>query len=292
MTTGEEIVYLNGKLIPRSQAKVSVLDYGFLFGFGLYETIRAYHGKVFRLDNHLARLRYSGDKLGILIKPAEIRQAVLDTVEANDFTDTRIRITVSIGEGTMTPDLSSCTEPTVLVLAGEYHPFPPEKYARGFKAVVSAIRRNSRSPVTYLKSANTMESMLARREAREAGADEALFLNEKGYLTEASGSNVFLVSDGVLKTPRYGTGILPGVTRVVVFELAAKLGIKFKEMNTMPDELFSADEAFLTNSLIEVMPLTQVNGKIIGNGKVGKVTRKLMTAYRKLVAGETAQDKR
>ena len=284
----EEIVYLNGKLVPRSQAKVSVLDYGFLFGFGLYETIRAYNGKVFRLDNHIARLWYSADKLGILIKPAEIRQAVKDTVKANDFPNTRIRITVSIGEGTITPNLASCKEPTIAVLVTEYKPPASDKYKSGFNVIVSTIRRNSLSPVTYMKSANTMEPMLARQEAREKNADEALFLNEKGFLTEASGSNIFLVKDDVLITPRFEAGILPGVTRVVVFELADKLGIKVKEKRVRLDELLKADGAFVTNSLIEIVPVTEVSGKKIGDGKPGTKTRRLMKAYKIMVKKETS----
>jgi branched-chain amino acid aminotransferase len=284
----EEIVYLNGTLVPRSQAKVSVLDYGFLFGYGLYETIRAYRDKVFRLGKHLERLQDSAEKFGIRLDIPVVRQAVLDTVRANGFIDTRIRITVSIGEGTMTPDLRSCKTPTVLVLAGDYHPFTMEKYEQGFRTVVSAIHRNSRSPVTFMKSANTMESMLARQEARDAGVDEALFLNEKGYLTEASGSNVFLVKNSVLKTPRMASGILPGVTRVVVFELAAQLGITVREVNVRLEEILSADEAFLTNSMIEVMPLTEVNKKPIGSGKPGIITQQLMQAYQEMVVKETS----
>jgi branched-chain amino acid aminotransferase len=281
----EEMVYLNGALIPRSQAKISVLDYGFLFGFGLYETIRAYDGKPFRLDAHLARMRYSAERLGIVLQIAVLRQAVHDTVKANGYKGTRIRLTVSMGEGTMSPDLRSCKEPTLLVLAGEYH--PPEKYAVGYKVIVSAIRRNSQSPVTYMKSANTMEHMLARQEAKDAGADEALFLNEKGYLTESAGCNLFMVSKGVLLTPRFEAGILPGVTRVVVFELAAALGLKVRETNIRLAGLFAADEAFLTNSMIEIMPLTQVASKHISDGKPGELTQRLMNAYREVVKRET-----
>lgn len=153
--------------------------------------------------------------------------------------------------------------------------------------IVSSIRRNSQSPVTYMKSANTMEHMLARQEAKDAGVDEALFLNEKGYLTESAGCNVFLVSKGALVTPRFETGILPGVTRVVIFELAAALGIKVRESNIRLLRLMAAEEAFLTNSMIEVMPLTQVAGKPIADDKPGKVTQRLMDAYREMVKSET-----
>jgi branched-chain amino acid aminotransferase len=287
----KEIFYLNGKLVTREEAKISLLDYGFLFGFGLYETIRAYDGKPFRLENHLARLRYSGDRLGIKIYPALIREAVYEVIKANGFGQTRLRICVSIGEGEISPDLDSCKIPTIGVIASEYKPPTVKKYRCGYKTVLSSISRNSLSPVTSLKSANTMESMLARRDAKDAGADETLFLNEKGYLTEAAGSNVFIVKDGILKTPRYESGILPGVTRVIVFELAAQIGIKIKEVNCRLPDLSHADEVFLTNSLIEIMPVTVFDGQPIGNGKPGPITRSLMKAYRELVRNETSKTK-
>ena len=287
----KEIFYLNGKLVPREEANISLLDYGFLFGFGLYETVRAYDGKPFRLENHLARLRYSGDRLGIKIYPALIREAVYEVIKANGFGQTRLRICVSIGEGEISPDLDSCKIPTIAVIASEYKPPVLKKYQNGYKTVLSSIRRNSFSPVTSLKSANTLESMLARRDAKDAGADEAFILNQKGYLTEAAGSNVFIVKDGVLKTPPYESGILPGVTRVVVFELAAQLDINIKEVNCRLADLLQADEVFLTNSLIEIMPVTVFDGKPIGNGKSGAVTRILMKGYQKLVRNETTEIK-
>jgi branched-chain amino acid aminotransferase len=286
-----EIFYLNGKLLPSEKAKISLLDYGFLFGFGLYETVRAYNGRAFRLDNHLARLRYSGNRLGIVIHTALIREAVKDVIKANGFKQTRLRISVSIGEGSMTPNLDSCKHPTIAVLASEYKPPSREKYQRGYLTVLSSIRRNSLSPVTYLKSANTMENMLARRDARDAGADEVLFLNEKGYLTETAGSNLFLVKDGVLKTPRYEVGILPGVTRLIVFELAAQLGIKVREVNLKLTDLLQADEVFITNSLIEIVPVTTFDGKAIAGGKPGALTGTLMKAYKALVKKETTNTK-
>ncbi len=287
VTMANEIFYLNGKLVPREQAKISLLDYGFLYGYGLYETVRAYGRKPFRLDNHLARLKFSGERLGILVHPALIRDAVKDVIRANKFPQTRLRISVSAGEGSMTPNLASCELPTIAVMAMEYTPPAPEKYTNGYKAIITGIRRNSHSPVVYHKTANTMESMLARQESRRAGADEAIFRNEKGYVTEAAGSNIFIVRRGVLLTPKFETGILPGVTRVVVFELAAQLGIKFREVNIKPEALFTADEAFITNSLIEIVPLTVVDGKPITDGNPGPVTRKLMAAYTRLVKKET-----
>jgi len=281
-----EIFYLNGKLLTREQAKISLLDYGFLYGYGLYETLRAYNGKAFRLDNHLARLKFSGERLGIPVHVALIRAAVNDVIKANGFTQTRLRISISPGEGSISPNLASCELPTIAVLAMEYTPPTPEKYVHGYHAVTSVIRRNNRSPVVYHKTANTMESMLARQESRRAGVDEAVFMNEKGYITEAAGSNIFIVSNGKLLTPKFEAGILPGVTRVIVFELATQLGIKFTEVNLKPKVLTAANEAFLTNSMVEIMPLTQIDDKPIAEGKPGPITNSLMKAYHRLVKKE------
>ena len=278
-----EIVYLNGSLIPRSQARISALDYGFLYGFGLFETMRAYGGQVFRLDSHLNRLARSAKILGLPIQALNLKGAVMDTIHANKLSDARVRITISIGEGGMVPEPSACTQPTVLILAGHYKPYPKQVYEKGFRAVVSSIRRNSQSPLSRLKSANYLENMLAKQEARAAGVDEAICLNEKGLLAEASMSNIFLVNDGILRTPGEESGILPGITREVVLELASQLDINTFEQDIRLDELFQAQEAFLTNSLMEIMPLTEIDGKPVGSGEAESVTRRLMANYKKLV---------
>jgi len=281
-----EVIYLNGSLIPRSQARISALDYGFLYGFGLFETMRAYGGWVFRLGSHLSRLAHSAEILGLPIRALDLKDAVMDTIRANQLGDARIRITISIGEGGMVPDPSTCSKPTVLILAGPCQPYPEQVYQKGFRAVNSSIRRNSGSPLSRLKSANYMESILAKQEARAAGVDEALCLNEKGLLAEASMSNVFLVTDGRLKTPGLESGILPGITRETVLGLASQLGINALEQDIRLEELFGAQEAFLTNSLIEIMPLTEVGGEPVGSGKPGPLTKRLMAAYKKLVLTE------
>jgi len=286
-----EIFYLNGKLVPSKEAKISVLDYGFLYGFSLYETVRGYEGQPFRLDNHLARLRYSGNRLGIIIHTALLRKAVHDVIKANDFRQTRLRICVSIGEGKMSPSLDSCKRPTMVVIAADYKPPLLKKYREGYSVVMSALSRNSLSPVTYLKSANAMENMLARRSASDAGADESFFLNEKGELAEAAGSNLFIVKNGALHTPHYDTGILPGVTRIIVFELAAQMEITVHEASLTCADVLNADEVFITNSLIEIMPVTIFDGKPVADGKPGALTKKLMKAYTDLVKQETADAK-
>ncbi len=290
-----EIVYLNGSLIPLEQARISVLDYGFLYGYGLFETMRAYEGQVFRLDDHLNRLASSAEVLKILVRVADLKDAVMATIEANHLCNARIRIAVSIGEGSMVPDPATCRQPTVVILAGEYHSYHEQVYRQGFRAVVSSIRRNSQSPISRLKSANYLESMLARHEAREAGVDEALCLNEKGLLAEASMGNIFLVDGSILRTPGEESGILPGVTRGVVLELASHLDISLDistvEHDISLSELYLSQEAFLTNSLIEVMPLTEVDGRLIGTGQPGPVTRWLMTSYRKLVLASMTSER-
>ncbi len=282
----DEMVYLNGSIVPRQQARISISDYGFLYGYGLFETMRAYGGRVFRLEWHLGRLALSAEFLGISVDRTELEVAVNNTIQANNLRDARIRITVSIGEGGLTPDPASCSRPTVLVVVGEYKPFTEQVYQRGFRTVVSSIRRNSQSPLSRLKSTNYLESMLARQEARRMGVDEAICLNERGLLAEASMSNIFLVVDDTLKTPALESGILPGVTRETILELARESGIKILEDEIAVEELRNSREAFLTSSLIEVMPLVEVDGRPIGDGKPGEVTRKLMDEYRRLVKEE------
>jgi branched-chain amino acid aminotransferase group I len=281
------IVYLNGSLIPHSQAFISVMDYGFLYGFGLFETMRAYRGQVFRLERHLSRLAHSAQILRLPIRALALKDAVADTIRANQLSEARIRVTVSIGEGGMIPNPSTCSKPTVLILAEHYKPYREQIYQKGFSAVVSSIRRNSQSPLSRLKSANYLESMLVRQEARAAGVDEALCLNEKGFLAEASMSNIFLVTGGILRTPHEESGILPGITREIVLELASQLGINTIEQDISLVELSQAEEAFLASSLVEIMPLTKVAGKPIGPGRPGPITQRLMVVYKKLLPSIT-----
>jgi branched-chain amino acid aminotransferase len=286
----DEIIYLNGRLIPRFEAKLSPFDHGFLYGYGLFETMRAYDGHIFRLDSHLTRLRCSAESIGLAHSTLtteegkqSLKAACMATLEANELKDARIRLTVSAGEGDMTPDPGTCASPTVLITARNLVPLPPEKYETGFEAAVSFLRRNSQSPLSRLKSTCYMENVLARMTARAAGYDEAIFLNEQGYLAEGSTTNVFLVSHGELITPSFESGVLPGITRDAVLEIARTSNIKATERWVELNELIEAEEAFLTNSVLELMPLVSVEGRPVGSGKPGKLTRDLLFAYRKLV---------
>lgn len=280
-----EIIYLNGQLIPRSKAKLSPFDHGFLYGYGLFETMRAYNGHVFRLDRHLARLRRSAQSLDLANRLAafDLEAACTKTLEANKLKGARLRLTVSAGEGDMTPDPSTCSSPTVLITAQNLVPLPAGKYETGFKAALSSLRRNSQSPLSRLKSTCYMENILARMAAKAAGCDEAIFLNEQGYLTEGSSTNIFLVSNGELITPCFESGVLPGITRDAVLEIARASNIKILERQVELKELIEAEEAFVTNSILELMPLTWFEDKSIDTGKPGQLTKELLAAYRKLV---------
>lgn len=280
----DELVYLNGQLLPRGQAHISVMDYGFLYGYGLFETMRAYEGKVFLMERHLARLADAAGKLGFSVAMFDLSSAVREVLRANGLKNARVRITASIGEGTMVPDPQTCKSSTVLIVATEYHPPPEQTYQRGYKVIVSSIRRHSQSSIAILKSTNFLESMLARQEARRVGVEEALCLNEKGLVAEASMSNLFVVADNCLQTPAIGSGILHGITRGLILELAVKSGLKAIETDITLDNLVHAEEVFLTNSLLEVMPVTQIDGKKVGTGVPGPVTRALALAYRKSVS--------
>jgi len=290
----EEIVYLNGELIPRSEARVSVFDHGFLYGYGLFETMRAYHGKIFLLERHLKRLMDSAEAIGLgaSLMGIDLVKACLDTLRANNLEDARLRLTVSNGEVDDFPWAGISRTPTVVVTARSYTPFSAEKYQQGFKVGVSSVRRCQQSLISRIKSANSLVSVLARMEAVADGLDEALLLNDRGFIAEGGGSNVFFVKSSGLLTPSLESGILPGITRGVVMELAEALGIGVTEGDVGLADLKQCDEAFFTNSMIEIMPLVAVRDDMgqnitIGSGKPGEITKRLMAAYRERVERET-----
>jgi branched-chain amino acid aminotransferase len=285
-TTLEEIIYLNGDLIPRSKAKLSPFNFGFLYGYGIFETMRSYHGSVFRLDGHLARLHESARVLGIDNKLAafDLTKACSETLQANNLTDARLRLTVTLGEGDIVPNTSTTSGITVFIAVRKMAPLPMEIYERGYSAIISKYRRNSRSPLAHIKSTSYLESFLARQEAAAAGVDEVIMLNSTGFLAEGSRTNIFLLNQKMLLTPSIESGILPGITREVVLELAKSVGIATAIRQVKLSELLTASEAFLTSSTLEIMPLTLLDNKPIGKGQPGTVTRQLISSYRELVA--------
>jgi branched-chain amino acid aminotransferase len=282
----EELIYLNGELIPRSKAKLSPFDHGFLYGYGLFETMRAYGSSIFRLERHLARLHSSAEAIGIAPKLAsfDLEKACCEVLGANNLTEARLRLTVSAGEGDIIPNPDTCSGITVFIVARRLMPPPHESYKRGYMAVLSSLRRNSQSPLSRLKSTCYLESVLARQEAKAAAADEALLLNERGFVVEGSTTNIFLANGEMLATPSIESGALPGVTREAVLELAQSMGIMPVVRQIELGELVKAEEAFLTNSILEIMPLTHLDDKPIGSGKPGTLTQRLMSAYQEIVA--------
>ncbi len=284
-----ELIYINGRLVPRPRARVSALDHGFLYGHGAFETLRSYRGRFFRLDSHLDRLLYSLERLGIALALSreELATALYRTLKANGLEDARVRLTISAGEGEAAPEPLP-SSPTVVITAQPFTPPPPQAYQRGYSAVFSPFPVLSRSALSGVKSTNYIPFLLARRWAREADAQEALLLNERGFLVEASNANLFLVVGEGLVTPEEGSGPLLGVTRGVALELARGRGIPCRERAVRPEELAEAREAFLTSSLLEVMPLTRVEGRPVGSGATGELSLGLLASYRERVEAETS----
>ena len=293
----EELVYLNGSLVPRSKALISVFDHGFLYGFGLYESMRSYHGRFFLLEKHLERLHTSAKTISLNQKLAEfdLDKACRDTLMANSLESARVRITVSNGASDVAPWTSvTDIKPTVVVTARPYTPFAEEKYTGGFRiGIAGKIRRCRQSPIAAMKTLNHLESVMARMEMAARGLDETLILNDDGYVAEGGGSNVFFYRDGRLVTPALNSGILPGVTREVVIELASGLGIDVSQGPVGIGAIRKCEEAFVTNAVIEIMPVKEVTDEggstlTIGAGKPGAVAQKLMAAYRERVEKATA----
>jgi branched-chain amino acid aminotransferase len=291
----ENIVHLNGTLVPRSKAHISISDHGFLYGFGLFQTMRAYNGNIFLLDRHVKRLKEAAKIIGMGEKIAklDLEKACKETVTINALESARVRLTVTNGKGTALPWEDAGDDPTVLVTAVPYVPQPAEKYNQGYKVGIASVRRTRQNAVaSSLKSLNYLINVIARMEVAQRGQDEAMLLNEDGYLAEGGGSNVFFLRSGRLVTPAPNSGIIPGVTREVVMELADSLGIGFTE-GTVGKPIFKqCEEAFMTNAMIEIMPITSMSDETgavipVGGGKMGDITRKLLEAYREKVQKET-----
>jgi branched-chain amino acid aminotransferase group I len=289
-----ELVYINGSLVPRAEAKISVADHGFLYGYGLFQTLRVYNGKLFLLDRHLKLLYRAAEVLGIKSKleSLDLEKVFIDIVKANNLKEARVRVTVTNGENPAMPWSDTSGGPNIIATAVPYTPFPAAKYEAGFKIGIASLRRMKQSVLSSIKSVNYLLNVMVRVEAAAKGWDETILLNEAGFIAEGGGSNVFFVKNSKLFTPPTDSGIIPGVTREVVMELAAGLQISVEEKNIKPSELARFDEVFLTNSMIEIMPVNSVvseKGKEIkiAGGKPGTLTSRLMAAYKEKVARET-----
>ncbi len=283
-----EKIFFNGSFVSAARAKISVFDRGFLYGDGLFETMRAYWGEVFRLGDHLDRLFRSAKEIELSFSytPKKLGNIIKRIVKINSLSEAYIRLTIS--RGVSDPGLISKSESpaTLVIVAREFRPLSPSEYRKGWRATIVETRQNQASPVSRLKSLNFLNNILARREAKAKRVDEGILLNSVGDVTEASTSNIFLVKRGSIITPPEESGLLPGITRGVVLELANSPGLKAYKRRISLDELMAADEAFLTNSLIEIMPLVEIDGRQIGKGKPGPVTQRIREAYKSLVKSE------
>jgi branched-chain amino acid aminotransferase group I len=276
-------MYVDGELIERDAAVVSALDRGLLYGYGLFETMRSYGGRVFRLKEHYERLREGAAQLGMAVPMSMpgLNETVTALLERNGADDVCLRLTVTAGTGEEAR-AGGAGEPKVILQARSVTGYPPELYRRGMAAVVSAIRRNEKSPLSRVKSLNYLDNLLAREDAREQGADEAILLNTRGLVAEGSVSNLFLVMGKRLVTPSVQSGALPGITRQVVLEAAGSAGLEAVEGEVEASAIGEASEAFLTNSVMEVMPLTRVEGRPVGSGVPGPATERLSCLYREM----------
>jgi branched-chain amino acid aminotransferase len=278
-------IYLSGELVDKENAKISVYDHGLLYGDGVFEGMRSYGGKVFRLEQHMVRLWNSAKAiwLEIPITKEAMGKAVNDTLVANGIKDGYIRLVVTRGAGTLGLDPNRCSHPQVIVIADKIELYPEDFYRNGMEIVTASTMRNHPGALNpRIKSLNYLNNILAKIEGLKAGCIEALMLNQKGEVAEATGDNIFLVREGVLQTPPLDAGILEGITRDAVIELARGAGIEVREMPLTRHDVYIADECFLTGSAAEVIPVVKIDSRPIGDGKPGAITRDLMTRFRKL----------
>ena len=280
------LVYLNGRFVPREKALVSVFDHGFLYGDGIYETMRAYDGVIFHLTSHLSRLKQSAVAISLKL-PLSLKQiadALNESVRVNKLKNAYIRLHVSRGPGEIGLDPALCPVPTMVIVAKQFHEYPAENFERGVRVAFVKTRRNH--PLALdpsIKSTNFLNNIQAKIEAIKAGAYEGIMLNWDGFVAEGTISNICMVKKGVLYTPHTNTGILEGVTRELVLRLARKKKITVKEARLKPQQFLAADECFITNTTMEIMPVTTIDKKRIGTGTPGPITALLRQAYKKEV---------
>jgi len=279
-------IYLNDRFVKEEEALVSVFDHGFLYGDGVYETIRSYGSRIFMRDQHLARLRRSADAIGLTIPIPEQRWPTLlhEAMTRNDVgqerTDAYLRITISRGAGDIGLDPALCPTPTVVIMTKPLHPPPLEQYGIGVNLIVARTRRNLPSALSpQIKATNFLNNILAKREAIAAGAFDSILLNWESHLTECTVSNLFFVRAGRLCTPAIACGLLDGITRDIVLSLAQESQVPVDEGHFGIEAIHKADECFLTNTSMEVMPVTMVDGHPVGNGTPGLLTRQLQRLF-------------
>jgi len=271
-------IYLNGKIVPSKEAVISVFDHGFLYGDGIYETIRVYEGVIFRLDEHLQRLFRSASLIGLTIPLAvnPLKVSIYKTLIANKLRNAYIRLTVSRGRGAIGLDPDLCTEPTIVIIVQELKEYPKTFYEKGITLIIAETRRNLKGAIDpRIKSLNFLNNILAKIEAKKKGVYEALLLNVYGKLTEGTISNIFFYKDGVIYTPSVDCGILDGITRGLIIDLAKREDLKIKEGKFKREDLYAAEEVFITNTTMEVMPVAKVDDQWYAVGSLAKLLRKV-----------------
>lgn len=278
-------IYLDGQFYDKENAKISVFDHGLLYGDGVFEGIRFYHGRVFRLEEHIGRLFDSAKAICLTIPlgVAEMTEAVLETIRQNELKDGYLRLVVTRGVGDLGLNPALCPKATVFIIASKITLYPEEMYRNGLTVVTCATRRIAHGALSpMVKSLNYLNNVLAKIEAQQASAGEGLMLNEQGYVAECTGDNVFTVKNGAIFTPPISSGALAGITRQVVFEIAAELGIAISEPEMTRYDIYTADECFLTGTAAEIIPAVKLDSRSIGDGKPGPITQRLITRFRQL----------
>jgi branched-chain amino acid aminotransferase len=284
-------IYIDGKYYDERSAKVSVFDHGLLYGDGVFEGIRAYHGRVFRLKEHIDRLFYSAKAilLTIPISHEQLMEAVVETCRRNKLSDCYIRLLVTRGVGTLGLNPNRCKNPSVIIIAGKIQLYPPQYYEKGLAIITVPTVRNLHSALNpAIKSLNYLNNIMAKIEANNSGCEEAIMLNSEGFVAECTGDNIFIIKEGMLMTPPLSAGALYGITRRVVMDMGEESGLKVSEPQLSRYDLFNADECFLTGTGAELVPVIKIDGRVIGTGKPGPVTKRLVAQYHALtkVSGE------
>lgn len=275
-------IWIDGKLYDKADAKISVYDHGLLYGDGVFEGIRVYHGRIFECDAHLRRLSESARaiRLNIPMTADQLKAAMQQTVQANGLTDCYIRLLVTRGIGPLGIDPTKCGVPSVVIIADTIQVYPKEMYEKGISVITASVIRNHPSALSpRIKSLNYLNNILARIEAHDAGASEAVMLNHEGNVAEGTVQNIFIVRQGLVATPPITQGALEGVTRRVMLELCDRLGISRIERVIQRIDLYIADEMFMTGTGAEIMPVTKVDGRPVGAGEPGPIVRKLTAAF-------------
>ncbi|MBN1133774.1 MAG: branched-chain-amino-acid transaminase [Methanosarcinaceae archaeon] len=287
----ELLIYSNGEYVPKSQATTSLYDHGFLYGDGVFEGIRAYNGRVFKLDEHIDRLYDSAlaIALNIPLSKEEMKEAICDTLRKNKLKNAYIRPIISRGVGDLGLDPRKCPKPNVYIITQEWDAMYGDLYETGLKAVTVTIRRNAPDALSpNIKSMNYLNNILGKIEANEKGGDEAIFLDSNGYISEGSGDNIFVIKNGKVVTPPTINN-LKGITRAVAIDLLKEMKYSIAEANIGLFDLYTADEIFVTGTAAEAAPIVKIDGRMIGNGKPGPVTKKVIAAFSEVTKNSGTQ---